>query len=201
MATVTGLSGATVVPQEGRPVIPPVRSCTLPLPVMGYPFCPSGSRLVVKPRFFRSGQNKNGTLGLQVLSAVREMTGSVTNVDGLRIAVVAGRFNELVTKALVAGALETFKRYAIKDENIDVVWVPGSFELALVAQTLAETKRYHSILCIGAVIQGETAHYDAVVNSATSGVLSAGIKSGVPCIFGVLTCETLEQWQHTFQAA
>eukprot|EP00246_Nothoceros_aenigmaticus_P001219 TRINITY_DN11648_c0_g2_i1.p1 TRINITY_DN11648_c0_g2~~TRINITY_DN11648_c0_g2_i1.p1 ORF type:complete len:136 (+),score=21.95 TRINITY_DN11648_c0_g2_i1:63-410(+) len=79
------------------------------------------------------------------------------------------------------------------EENIDVVWVPGSFEIPLVAQVLAKSGKYEAILCIGAVVRGATSHYDAVANSAASGIMSAGLNTGVPCIFGVLTCETMEQ--------
>ncbi|KAJ9146986.1 hypothetical protein P3X46_029198 [Hevea brasiliensis] len=126
-------------------------------------------------------------------AAVRHLVGSLTRAEGLRFAVVVARFNEIVTKQLLEGALETFKRYSVKEEDIDVVWVPGSFEIGLVAERLGKSRNYHAILCIGAVIRGDTTHYDAVANSAASGVLSAGINSGVPCIFGVLTCDDMEQ--------
>lgn len=131
-----------------------------------------------------------------VSAGVKELTGSVTNVEGLRFAMVVGRFNEFVTRPLVAGALGAFKTHSVEESDIDIVWVPGSFEIPIVAQSLAKTGKYHAVLCIGTVIRGETTHYDAVTNSAASGVLSAGLNSGVPCIFGVLTCETLEQALH-----
>ncbi|PHT39635.1 6,7-dimethyl-8-ribityllumazine synthase, chloroplastic [Capsicum baccatum] len=126
-------------------------------------------------------------------SAVRELSGSLTSAQGHRFAIVVARFNELITKKLLEGALNTFKSYSVREEDIDVVWVPGSFEIGVVAQQLAKLRKYQSVLCIGAVIRGDTSHYDAVVNAATSGVLSAGLNSGTPCIFGVLTCDTLEQ--------
>ncbi|KAJ8755296.1 hypothetical protein K2173_019094 [Erythroxylum novogranatense] len=126
-------------------------------------------------------------------AGVRQLVGSLTRTEGLRFAVVVARFNELVTKLLLEGAVQTFKRYSVKEEDIDVVWVPGSFEIGVVAEKLGKSGNYHAILCIGAVIRGDTSHYDAVVNSATSGVLSAGLNSGVPCIFGVLTCDNMEQ--------
>ncbi|OAY57515.1 6,7-dimethyl-8-ribityllumazine synthase, chloroplastic [Manihot esculenta] len=126
-------------------------------------------------------------------AAVRHFVGSLTRAEGLRFAVVVARFNEIVTKPLLEGALETFKRYSVKEEDIDVVWVPGSFEIGIVAEKLGKSGNYHAILCIGAVIRGDTTHYDAVANSAASGVLSAGINSGVPCVFGVLTCDDMEQ--------
>ncbi|GMH08744.1 hypothetical protein Nepgr_010584 [Nepenthes gracilis] len=125
--------------------------------------------------------------------AVRQLCGSLTRAQGLRFAVVVARFNEIVTKQLLEGALETFSKYSVNEEDIDVVWVPGSFEIGIVAERLGRSLKYHAILCIGAVIRGDTSHYDAVANSASSGVLSAGLNSGVPCIFGVLTCDNMEQ--------
>ncbi|XP_020111147.1 6,7-dimethyl-8-ribityllumazine synthase, chloroplastic [Ananas comosus] len=123
----------------------------------------------------------------------RRLMGSLTNTSGLRFAVVIARFNEIVTNRLLEGALETFRRYSVREEDITVVSVPGSFEIPVVAQQLGKSGDYHAILCIGAVIRGDTTHYDAVANSAASGVLSAGLASGVPCIFGVLTCDDMEQ--------
>ncbi|WCJ32590.1 6 7-dimethyl-8-ribityllumazine synthase [Euphorbia peplus] len=125
--------------------------------------------------------------------AVRHLVGSLTKTEGLRFAVVVARFNEIVTRPLLEGALETFRRYSVSEEDIDVVWVPGSFEIGVVAEKLGKSRKYHAILCIGAVVRGDTTHYDAVANSAASGVLSAGLSSGVPCIFGVLTCDNMEQ--------
>ncbi|XP_057957066.1 6,7-dimethyl-8-ribityllumazine synthase, chloroplastic [Malania oleifera] len=126
-------------------------------------------------------------------AAVRHLTGSLTKTEGFRFAVVVARFNEIVTKRLLEGALETFAKYSVREDDIDVVWVPGSFEIGVVAERLGKSQKYQAILCIGAVIRGDTSHYDAVVNSAASGVLSAGLNSGVPCIFGVLTCDNMEQ--------
>ncbi|XP_010277852.1 PREDICTED: 6,7-dimethyl-8-ribityllumazine synthase, chloroplastic [Nelumbo nucifera] len=126
-------------------------------------------------------------------AAVRHLIGSLTRTEGLRFAVVVARFNEIVTKLLLEGALETFKRHSVREEDIDVVWVPGSFEIPVVAERLGKSGKYQAVLCIGAVIRGDTTHYDAVANSAASGVLSAGLNSGVPCIFGVLTCDDMDQ--------
>ncbi|KAL2242354.1 6,7-dimethyl-8-ribityllumazine synthase, chloroplastic [Sesamum indicum] len=130
---------------------------------------------------------------LSQTSAVRQLTGSLTSAEGLRFAIVVARFNEIITRPLLDGALDTFKKYSVKEEDIDVVWVPGSFEIGLVAEKLGKSRKYQAVLCIGAVIRGDTSHYDAVANSAASGVLTAGLQSGVPCIFGVLTCDDLEQ--------
>lgn len=130
---------------------------------------------------------------LQVSAAVKEVAGSLMKGNGLRFGVVVGRFNEIITRPLLAGALETFTRYQVREEDIDVVWVPGSFEIPVVAQQLASSEKYHAILCIGAVVRGSTTHYDAVANSAASGIMSASLSSNVPCIFGVLTTENMEQ--------
>ncbi|CAA7405117.1 unnamed protein product [Spirodela intermedia] len=136
---------------------------------------------------------RNGRRRFMVPAASRHLIGSVTKTEGLRFAVVVARFNEIVTRLLLEGALETFTRYSVKEEDVDVVWVPGSFEIPLVAQQLGNSGRYNAILCIGAVVRGETTHYDAVANSSASGVLSASLNSGVPCILGILTCEDMDQ--------
>lgn len=104
------------------------------------------------------------------------------------------QFNEMVTKPLLEGCKEGFARHGVDVEgDVDVVWVPGSFELPVVAQSMGKSGRYDAVVCIGVVVRGATSHYDAVVNAATSGVLSAGLASEVPTIFGVLTCDTMEQ--------
>lgn len=110
-----------------------------------------------------------------------------------RIAIVAARFNQLVVDRLVEGAKSALARLGVTEDQIDLAWVPGSFELPLTAKTLAGTQAYAAILCLGAVIQGETDHYDYVCSQAAAGVLGAGLDTGVPVIFGVLTCDTLEQ--------
>jgi 6,7-dimethyl-8-ribityllumazine synthase len=110
-----------------------------------------------------------------------------------RFAVVAARFNSLVVEPLVAGALDAFRRHGVADDAVDLVRVPGSFEIPLVAQKLAASKKYAAVVCLGAVIKGDTDHYDFVAGEAASGVARAAAATGVPVIFGVLTCDTLEQ--------
>jgi len=110
-----------------------------------------------------------------------------------RFAVVAARFNALIVDPLVAGAIDGLKRHGIPDDRIDLVRVPGSFEIPVVAQRLAESKKYAAVVCLGAVIKGETDHYDHVAGATTSGIAQAALSTGVPVIFGVLTCDTLEQ--------
>jgi 6,7-dimethyl-8-ribityllumazine synthase len=112
---------------------------------------------------------------------------------GGRFAIVAARFNAMVTEALLAGCRDAFVRHGVPDDQLDVAWVPGSFEVPLVARKLAETGRYASVVCLGCVIRGETGHYDLVAGQAAAGVLQAGLATGIPVIFGVLTTESVEQ--------
>ena len=110
-----------------------------------------------------------------------------------RFGLVAARFNSAVVDGLVAGALDALKRHGVADDAVDLVRVPGSFEIPLVAQRLAESRRYAALICLGAVIRGDTDHYDHVAGQAAAGVARAALDTGVPVVFGVLTCDTLEQ--------
>ena len=110
-----------------------------------------------------------------------------------RFALVAARFNRFVVEQLVQGAGDGLKRHGVADDAIDVVWVPGSFEIPLVAQRLAASRRYVAVLCLGAVIRGDTDHYDYVAHGAANGIAQAALTTGVPVVFGILTCDTLEQ--------
>ncbi len=110
-----------------------------------------------------------------------------------RFALVAARFNRFVVEPLVDGALDGLKRHGVADEAVDVVWVPGSFEIPLVAQRLAGSRRYAAVICLGAIIRGDTGHYDHVAAGASHGVAQAALATGVPVIFGILTCDTVEQ--------
>ncbi len=110
-----------------------------------------------------------------------------------RFAIVAGRFNSLVTEALVVGCRDALTRHGIADDWIDMAWVPGSFEIPLVARKLAATGRYAAVICLGCVIRGETSHYDHVADQAAAGVMQASLATGVPVIFGILTTESVEQ--------
>jgi 6,7-dimethyl-8-ribityllumazine synthase len=113
--------------------------------------------------------------------------------SGKRIGIVVARFNELITRNLLDGARDALRRSGVADESVTVVWVPGSFEIPLVAKTMASTGRYDAVICLGAVIRGATDHYEHVAGQAASGILRAGLDTGVPVIFGVLTTDTIEQ--------
>lgn len=106
---------------------------------------------------------------------------------------MVARFNELVTRLLLAGAQDAFIRHGVPEENVQVVWVPGSYEIPVVASAMARSGRFDAIVCIGAVVRGATTHYDAVAGGAASGILDVGKSTGVPTIFGVLTTENMEQ--------
>ncbi len=110
-----------------------------------------------------------------------------------RFALVAARFNHFVVEHLVGGATDGLKRHGVADDAIDLVWVPGSYEIPLVAKRLAGSGRYAALICLGAVIRGDTDHYDHVAGEAAKGIAQASLATGVPVIFGILTCDTLEQ--------
>lgn len=113
--------------------------------------------------------------------------------EGQRIGIVAGRFNEFITSRLLGGAVDAFVRHGGEDKNITVAWVPGAFEIPLVAQKLVESGKYDAVICLGAVIRGATPHFDMVANEATKGVAQVGLRTGVPVIFGILTTDSIEQ--------
>lgn len=108
-------------------------------------------------------------------------------------AIVVSRFNDLVTARLLEGAISTLKRHGAAESKITAVWVPGSFELPLVAETLASSGKYAAVLALGAVIQGSTTHHEYINHATAQGLMQAGQRSGVPVLFGVLTCQTMEQ--------
>jgi 6,7-dimethyl-8-ribityllumazine synthase len=113
--------------------------------------------------------------------------------QNLKYAIVAGRFNDFITSKLVAGALDALKRHGVQDDQIEIAWVPGAFEIALIAQKMAESNKYNAVITLGAVIRGATPHFDYVSSEVAKGVAAVALKTGVPTIFGVLTVDTIEQ--------
>jgi 6,7-dimethyl-8-ribityllumazine synthase len=113
--------------------------------------------------------------------------------EGLKIGIVVGRFNSMITAQLYEGALDGLIRHGVAAENIDSAWVPGAFEIPIVAKKLVSTGRYDAVICLGAVIRGSTPHFDYVAAEVSKGVAAVGLQSGVPVIFGVLTTDTIEQ--------
>ena len=113
--------------------------------------------------------------------------------EGLKFGIIAARFNEFITGKLVGGALDALKRHGALEENIELAWVPGAYEIPLVAQKMAATKKYDAVICLGTVIRGNTPHFDYVCAEVSKGVAHVSLASGIPAIFGVLTTETIEQ--------
>ena len=118
--------------------------------------------------------------------------GNIT-AKGLRFAIVASRFNEFITTKLLEGALDMLRRHGAPENAVDVVWVPGAFEIPLAAKKLASCGKYDAVICVGAVIRGATSHYDYVCNEVSKGVAQAALATGVPVIFSVVTTENIEQ--------
>ncbi|NLA26005.1 MAG: 6,7-dimethyl-8-ribityllumazine synthase [Firmicutes bacterium] len=112
---------------------------------------------------------------------------------GYRFALVVSRFNEFISNRLLDGAIDCLKRHEADEENIDIIWVPGAFEIPAIAQKVAQSGRYDAVVCLGAVIRGSTPHFDYVASEVAKGVAKVGLDSGVPAIFGVITSDTLEQ--------
>ncbi len=113
--------------------------------------------------------------------------------EGIKIGIIAGRFNEFITSKLIGGALDCLKRHGVEESDIEIAWVPGAFEMPLVAKKMATTKKYDAIITLGAVIRGATPHFDFVCSEVSKGVASVSLESGIPVMFGVLTTNTIEE--------
>lgn len=113
--------------------------------------------------------------------------------QGLKFGIVAGRFNEFIGSKLVSGALDALYRHGAAEENIEIAWVPGAFEIPLAAKKMVMTGRYDAVICVGAVIRGSTPHFDYVANEVSKGIANVGLQTEVPVIFGVLTTDSIEQ--------
>ena len=113
--------------------------------------------------------------------------------EGLKFGLVVSRFNEFITTRLLDGAKDALLRHGVKEEDIEVAWAPGSFELPLVARKMVESKKYAAVICLGAVIRGGTPHFEYIASEVTKGIARVGLDTGVPVIFGVITADTLEQ--------
>ncbi len=113
--------------------------------------------------------------------------------EGKKYGIVVGRFNEFIGSKLLSGALDALKRHGVKEDEIEISWVPGAFEIPLVAKKMAKTKKYDSVICLGAVIKGSTAHFDYVSSEVSKGIANVSLDTEVPVIFGVLTTDNIEQ--------
>ena len=115
------------------------------------------------------------------------------SAEGLKFGIAVARFNEFITSKLLGGALDTLKRQGGNEDDSDVAWVPGAFELPLVAKKMAKSGKYDAVICIGAVIRGATTHYDLICNEAAKGIAQTGLETGVPVVFSVVTAENIQQ--------
>lgn len=114
-------------------------------------------------------------------------------IKGKKFGIIASRFNEFVTSELLEGASDTLTRHGADDNDIDTVWVPGAFEIPYVAQRMAKSKKYSAIICLGTIIRGSTPHFDYIASETAKGIAKISLDTGIPCIFGVITADTLEQ--------
>ena len=121
------------------------------------------------------------------------LEGKLVAKENVRIGIVCARFNEFITSKLLGGAMDGLIRHGVKDENVDVAWVPGAFEIPVVAKRMAEGGKYDAILCLGAVIKGSTDHYDYVCAEVSKGIATVSLQTGLPVMFGVLTTDNIEQ--------
>jgi len=113
--------------------------------------------------------------------------------EGKKYGIIVGRFNEFIGGKLLSGAIDGLKRHGAKDEEIEIAWVPGAFEIPIAAKKMANSNKYDAIICLGAVIRGSTSHYDLVAGEATKGIAHVSLETGLPIIFGILTTENIEQ--------
>ena len=113
--------------------------------------------------------------------------------EGMKVGIVGARFNEFIVSKLVGGALDGLKRHGVNEEDVDVAWVPGAFEIPLIAKKMADSGKYDAIICLGAIIRGSTSHYDLVCNEAAKGIAHVSLNSDIPVMFGVITTENIEQ--------
>ena len=119
--------------------------------------------------------------------------GKLVAPEGMKVAIVASRFNEIIVKKLLDGAVDGLIRHGVKDDNITAVWVPGAFEIPVIADKLAQSGKYDAVIAVGAVIRSATSHYDYVCNEVSKGVAQVGLKNGIPVLFGIITTENIEQ--------
>lgn len=119
--------------------------------------------------------------------------GKVIAPEGMRVGIVASRFNSFIVEKLLEGAVDGLVRHGVEEKNIDACWVPGAFEIPTVAQKMADCGKYDAVICVGAVIRGATSHYELVVNETTKGIAQVGMKSDIPVLFGVIATENIEQ--------
>ena len=124
---------------------------------------------------------------------IQLLEGKVVAPEGMRVGIVASRFNSFIVEKLLDGAVDGLTRHGVEEKNITACWVPGAFEIPLTAQKMARSDKYDAVICVGAVIRGSTSHYDYVCNEVSKGIAAVGLQTGKPVLFGVVTTENIEQ--------
>lgn len=127
------------------------------------------------------------------MKQIQVLEGKVVAPEGMKAAIVASRFNEIIVSKLLSGAVDGLVRHGVAEENITAAWVPGAFEIPLIASKMAKSAKYDAVICVGAVIRGDTSHYDYVCSEVSKGIAQAGLAAGVPVLFGIVTTENIEQ--------
>ena len=127
------------------------------------------------------------------MKEINVLEGKLVAKEGMKVGIVAARFNEIIVNKLLGGAIDGLVRHGVEDKNITAAWVPGAFEIPTIAKKMAESKKYDAIIALGTVIRGQTSHYDYVCNEVSKGVAQISLETGVPVLFGVVTTENIEQ--------
>ena len=127
------------------------------------------------------------------MNEVNVLEGKVVAPEGMKVGIVASRFNEFITNKLLSGAVDGLVRHGVDESNITAAWIPGAFEIPVVAQKMARSGKYDAVICVGAVIRGSTTHYDYVCNEVSKGIAHVSLETGIPVMFGVVTTENIEQ--------
>jgi 6,7-dimethyl-8-ribityllumazine synthase len=127
------------------------------------------------------------------MKEIKVLEGKVVAPEGMKVAIVASRFNEIIVNKLLGGAVDGLVRHGVDEDNITAAWVPGAFEIPVAASKLAQSGKYDAVICVGAVIRGQTSHYDYVCNEVSKGIAQVGLNTGVPVLFGIVTTENIEQ--------
>ena len=127
------------------------------------------------------------------MKEINVINGNVVAPEGMKVAIVASRFNEIITNKLLGGAVDGLVRHGMDEENITAVWVPGAFEIPVIAKKLATSGKYDAVICVGAVIRGQTSHYDYVCNEVSKGIAQVSLQTRIPVMFGIVTTENIEQ--------
>lgn len=127
------------------------------------------------------------------MKEIKVLEGKVVASEGMKVGIVASRFNEIIVNKLLGGAIDGLVRHGVEEENITAAWVPGAFEIPTIAKKMAESGKYDAVICVGAVIRGQTSHYDYVCNEVSKGIAQISMSTGVPTLFGIVTTENIEQ--------